>query len=63
MKIMGGEYNEKLCDERHERVDELHTKQDEQTVILLEIKGWTENSLPDTFSSADQKRQRFPWIV
>jgi len=40
---MTDEYSEKLCDERHARVDTLHDKQDEQTIILTEIREWTLN--------------------
>lgn len=37
---MAEEFNEKLCNERHERVDELHTKQDAQTAILIRLDQW-----------------------
>ncbi len=40
---MGDEYNEKLCDERHERVDDLHTKQDQQTEILIRLDAWAKS--------------------
>ena len=38
---MRGEFNEKLCDERHKSVDELHVKTDAQTKILIRLDVWT----------------------
>lgn len=38
---MPDEFNEKLCNERHERVAELHEKQDQQTAILIRLDEWT----------------------
>ncbi len=59
---MAGEFNERLCNERHERVAELHTKQDQQTAILIRLDEWTNAHAKDHDKSGLRISSLVTWV-
>lgn len=60
---MSEEFNKELCDERHERVAELHEKQDQQTVILIRLDGWSKAHMKAHDKSGKRASSLITWIL
>lgn len=60
---MAEAFNKELCDERHERVAELHEKQDQQTEILIRLDTWAKNHTKAHDKSGKRISSLITWVL